>query len=108
MRALVWAAEKGIHEFDTITERAGNGGGGWLVQGTVSGAAWDADFVQRMAAGSGAAHVFEQLGSRSGGEAGRVSGLRRDRKGREELGMLSRDWAFPESAGSGRDAGGAI
>jgi hypothetical protein len=49
-RALVWAAEREIHECDG----AGDGGGGGIGEGAVSGAAGDADFVQGVAAGGGA------------------------------------------------------
>jgi hypothetical protein len=53
------AAEREIHEFDTIEERTGSDYGGGIVEGAVSRAARDADFVQGLAAGSGAADAAE-------------------------------------------------
>src|SRR6266481_6307507 len=97
-----------IHEFDTVAERVRNGGGGGIVEGAISGGARDDDFVQGMAAGSGAADVDEQPRSGSGGEAGRAGGVRGDRQGGAKLGMFSCDCAFAEGAGGRRDAAGAI
>src|SRR4029077_13139492 len=48
----------------------GREGGGGIVEGAVSGSAGEAEFLQRVAAGSGAAHVNEQFGSGGGREAG--------------------------------------
>src|SRR5438874_11563743 len=96
-RALVWAGKRESHERDI----AWHSGGGGIVERTISRAARDADFLQRLAAGSGAAHAAEQFGSGSGGKAGRVGGLWRDGESSAELGMFSRDCAFAEGAGSG-------
>src|SRR6266852_1718506 len=103
-RVLVCATESKIHEGDGT----GRSGGGGIVEGAVSRGAGDGDFLQRMAAGSGAADVDEQSGPGSGREATGADCLRRDRARGEELGMLPRHRAVAARAGGGRNAAGAI
>src|SRR2546427_13039715 len=87
-RALVWAAEREIHGRDS----AGDGGGGGIVKGAISRAAGDADFLQGMAAGGGAADAAEQPRSGGGGEAGRV-GLPKVRNCEEAAEVQRRDYS---------------
>src|SRR6266481_3784278 len=98
------ASEREIQERDCArnSDRSGNG------EGTFSRATGDADFLQGVAAGGGAADAAEQPRSGGGGEAGRAGGVRRDGEGGAELGMFSCDCAIAEDAGGGRDAAGAI
>src|SRR5207245_10612428 len=79
-----------------------------MVERAVSRAAGARDFLQRLAAGSGDAHAAQQSRSRGGGETRRFGGLRRDGQGGAKLGVLSRDGAFAEGAGSGRNAAGSV
>src|SRR4029077_7168146 len=86
----------------------GRKGGGRIVEGAVSRGAGDTDFLQRVAAGSGAADVDEQSGPGSGGEAAGADCLRRDGARGAELGMLPRHREVAARVGRGRDAAGAI
>src|SRR6266481_6950893 len=75
-------------ESDEYAENSGRDG---AFEGAVSRGARDGNFVQGMAAGSGASNADEQ--SRSGGrrKAGRSGGIRRHRKSGAQLGMFSCD-----------------
>ena len=79
-----------------------------VVEGAVSRGARDGDFLQGVAAGSGAADVDEQSGPGGGGESAGIGGVRRDGQGGAELGVLSRDCAIAEGVGDGRDVAGAV
>src|SRR2546425_1935322 len=103
-RGLVWAAEREIHEFDTVTERVRNGGGHGIVQGAGACAAGEADFLQGLAAGSGAAHADEQPRPRSGRKARGIDCLRRDGGRPARLGLVSFPGPLPASARSGWNA----
>src|ERR1700757_2566534 len=73
-RALVWALRGKICECDGIWGKGGVG----IVEGTVSRGAGNGDFLQGVAAGSGAADVDEQSGPGSGREAAGADCLRRN------------------------------
>src|SRR5436305_1049712 len=76
---------------------------GWVESGAVSGGAGDGDFLQGLAAGSGAANVDEQFGSGSGGEAGRTGGVWGNGKSGAQLGMFSRDCEIAARIGERRN-----
>jgi hypothetical protein len=59
MRELRWAAERKFDEWDCTRNGSGAFGGGGIVARAVSGGAGDGDFLQRVAAGGGAADVDE-------------------------------------------------
>src|SRR5258708_9876300 len=98
------AAEREIHECNGAWES----GGGGIEQRAVSGGAGDGDFLQGVAAGSGAPDVDEQSGSGGGGEAGGFGGVRWNRKSGAELGMFSRNCEIVAGIGERRNVAGAV
>src|SRR5258707_6209273 len=90
-KGVAWVSMSGgerIHEFDGT----GREGGGRIVEGAISRGAWDAGFLQGMAAGSGFAYVDEQFGSRGCREAGRADRLWRNRSAEHTSGLHSRPY----------------
>src|SRR6202022_1828191 len=108
--ATVWWCTQRLYAESEIHGRDGIGrkGGGEIVEGAVSCSAGDGDFLQGLAAGSGAADVDEQSGPGSGREAAGADCLRRNGTGGEKLGMLSRYRAVAARAGGRRTPPGAI
>src|SRR5579859_2583818 len=81
---------------------------GGAVEGAVSGAARDRDFLQRLAAGSGAADADEQSGSGGCRAAGRFGRLWGNGQGGTELGKFSRDCEVAARACERRNSACAI
>src|SRR4029077_682242 len=79
-----------------------------IEQRAVSRGARDGDFLQRLAAGSGASNANEQPRSGGCGEAGRVGGVRRDGESGAKLGMFSRDCEIAARIGERRNTFAAV